>query len=579
VGGIWIAAALLTILAGIPVARQLRHHPRGLWLLFFTEMWERFSYYGMRSLLIFYLTDHFLLDDRAAQGRYSAYVALNYLLPLAGGLLGDRVLGARRAVGFGALLLVAGHCTMAIESPSVRESIVIHGQGHAVTRQTFGEQRVETLDVDGRHVPFTRNADGSLTLAAPAGALPARIAKSDYRRHVDPVGPAGEALLNLALALIVVGVGYQKANMTALVGALYAGRPDRDQGFTLYMFGINIGAFWSAVLCGWLGMEVGWWAGFGLAGIGMAAGYCAFVRYGGVLGDAGAPPAGPLLGRSQLLAYGAAVPAVALVWWLVQAFALTGLLLTAATVAIVAYLIWVARMRSSIDERRGLLVAVSLIALLLVWTMLAEQQGAALSLFTDRNTSLAIAGTHVEAAQVQAFYMGFLLILVPALAWLWARLARRGRDPLPIHKFAIGFGLQAMSYLILGLSGGLADGGSRVPLIMVVLSLLVHAASEMTLGPIGLAEVTRRAPARLLSTLAATWYLAVSWGQWLGGLISRTAASASGLPSVASLPIYLHLFLGTAAGAAAGGAATVGLAAWLKRSAAISAAPDSLRTA
>jgi len=578
-GGIWIAAALLTMLAGIPVARQLRHHPRGLWLLFFTEMWERFSYYGMRSLLIFYLTDHFLLDDRAAQGRYSAYVALNYLLPLAGGLLGDRVLGARRAVGFGALLLVAGHGTMAIESAPARERIVIHGQSHAVAHRGRGDQRVETLEVDGRAIPFTRGADGSLALAAPAGALPAHIPAGAYQRRIDPVSPAGEALLNLALALIVVGVGYQKANMTALVGALYTGRPDRDQGFTLYMFGINIGAFWSAVLCGWLGMEVGWWAGFGLAGIGMAAGYLAFVRHAGMLGEAGAPPAGPFLGRSQLLAYGAAVPAVALVWWLVQAFALTGLLLTASTVAIVAYLAWVAHARSTAEERRGLLVAVSLIALLLVWTMLAEQQGAALSLFTDRNTSLAIAGARVDAAQVQAFYMGFVLIMVPALAWLWARLARRRRDPVPIHKFAIGFGLQALSYLILGMSGPLADAGSRVPLVVVVLSLLVHAASEMTLGPIGLAEVTRRAPARLLSTLVATWYLAVSWGQWLGGLLSRTAASASGLPGSASLPLYLHLFLGTAVGAAAGGAATLGLAAWLTRSAAISAAPDSPQTA
>jgi POT family proton-dependent oligopeptide transporter len=570
---------LLTVLAGIPVARQLRHHPRGLWLLFFTEMWERFSYYGMRSLLIFYLTDHFLLDDRAAQGRYSAYVALNYLLPLAGGLLGDRVLGARRAVGFGALLLVAGHCTMAIESAPARENIVIHGQSHAVAHHGLGDRRVETLEVNGRAIPFTRDADGSLILAVRTGSLPIHIAQGAYQRHIDPVGPVGDALLNLALALIVVGVGYQKANMTALVGALYAGRPDRDQGFTLYMFGINIGAFWSAVLCGWLGMEVGWWAGFGLAGIGMVAGYLAFVRYAGLLGDAGAPREERLFTRRQLLAYAAAIPAIALVWWLVQNFALTGLLLTASTLGLAAYLLWIARARCSANERRGLLVAVLLIALALVWTAFAEQQGAALSLFTDRNTSLAIARTHVDASQVQAFYMGFLLILVPALAWLWGRLARGGHEPVPIHKFAIGFGLQAISYLILGMSGAFADAGARVPLSLVVLSLLFHAASEMTLGPVGLAEVTRRAPARLLSTLAATWYLAVSWGQWLGGLLSRTVAASDGLPGSASLPLYLHLFLGTAVGAAVGGVATLALAAWLVHPAAISAAPDNPRTA
>jgi POT family proton-dependent oligopeptide transporter len=267
------------------------------------------------------------------------------------------------------------------------------------------------------------------------------------------------------------------------------------------------------------------------------------------------------------------------VWWLVQDFALTGVLLTVATLGLAAYLGWVARVQSTVEERRGLLISVLLIALALVWTAFAEQQGAALSLFTDRNTSLAIAGTRIDAAQVQAFYMGFLLALVPALAWLWERLARRGRDPVPVRKFAIGFGLQALSYLILGLSGAFADAGSRVPLILVVVSLLFHAASEMTIGPAGLAEVTRRAPARLLSTLAATWYLAVSWGQWLGGFISRAAASAGGLPSSASLPIYLHLFLGTAAGAAVGAVVTLMLAAWLGRPSATSPAPDSLRTA
>src|SRR5689334_18568690 len=112
---VFLAGIVITVATAIPVLLQLRNHPRGLFILFFAEMWERFSYYGMRGLLIFFLTQHFLFDDKAAQGQYGAYTSLVYLLPLVGGFLADRFLGARKAVAFGALLLVAGHAGMAFE--------------------------------------------------------------------------------------------------------------------------------------------------------------------------------------------------------------------------------------------------------------------------------------------------------------------------------------------------------------------------------------------------------------------------------------------------------------------------------
>src|SRR5581483_6451504 len=115
-----VAGVVITILTGIPVYLQLRQHPRGLSVLFFAEMWERFSYYGMRGLLIFYLTEHLLFADRRAQAQYASYTTLVYLVPLVGGYLADRYLGARKAIAFGALLLVAGHFTMAIEAPPAR---------------------------------------------------------------------------------------------------------------------------------------------------------------------------------------------------------------------------------------------------------------------------------------------------------------------------------------------------------------------------------------------------------------------------------------------------------------------------
>src|SRR6201986_1540042 len=125
-----LAGLLITFATLIPVAMQLRSHPRGLFILFFAEMWERFSYYGMRGLLIFFLTQHFLFDDKAAQGQYGAYTSLVYLLPLIGGFVADRWLGTRKAIAFGALLLVAGHLTMAVEAKPAVQVLTYNGASY-----------------------------------------------------------------------------------------------------------------------------------------------------------------------------------------------------------------------------------------------------------------------------------------------------------------------------------------------------------------------------------------------------------------------------------------------------------------
>src|SRR5271170_4609151 len=174
-----VAGVVITILTGIPVYLQLRQHPRGLSVLFFAEMWERFSYYGMRGILIFYLTEHFLFDDAFAQGQYAAYTTLVYLLPLVGGFVADRWLGSRKAIAFGALLLVAGHFTMAFEGPAATETLTY--QGHAYSYRLTGR-------MDDRHVCLLVGTgcyevgsapDGGLAIKAlPAAApLPPVLAK------------------------------------------------------------------------------------------------------------------------------------------------------------------------------------------------------------------------------------------------------------------------------------------------------------------------------------------------------------------------------------------------------------------
>src|SRR3984957_10944357 len=138
-----VAGVVITVLTGIPVFLQLRRHPRGLAVLFFAEMWERFSFYGMRGLLIFYLTEHFLFDDKFAQGQYAAYTTLVYLLPLVGGFVADRWLGSRKAIAFGALLLVAGHFTMAFEGPAATETLTY--QGHTYAYKLDGRMQDRTV--------------------------------------------------------------------------------------------------------------------------------------------------------------------------------------------------------------------------------------------------------------------------------------------------------------------------------------------------------------------------------------------------------------------------------------------------
>src|SRR5579862_3240936 len=159
-----VAGILITVLTGIPVFLQLRQHPRGLAVLFFAEMWERFSYYGMRGLLVFYLTEHFLFDDTFANGQYAAYTTLVYLLPLVGGFVADRWLGSRKAIAFGALLLVAGHFTMALEGPPAAEALTYQGATYAYRLDGRMDDRKVCLEVGSGCYAVTAAADGGLAI-------------------------------------------------------------------------------------------------------------------------------------------------------------------------------------------------------------------------------------------------------------------------------------------------------------------------------------------------------------------------------------------------------------------------------
>jgi POT family proton-dependent oligopeptide transporter len=352
-----------------------------------------------------------------------------------------------------------------------------------------------------------------------------------------------------------MGVGFLKPNISSIVGQLYPDSdPRRDSGFTLYYYGINLGAFWAAILCGLLGQTVGWWAGFGLAGVGMLAGYLVFVWGKPLLEGKGEPPAPevlkqPLIGpiNKETGLYLACIPSLFLVWLLVQSNALVGGLLIAASVAILAFFAWNIATKCTREEGQRIILALILIAASVVFWTLFEQAGSSLNLFAERNTNLTIAGDMtMTASQTQSFNSGFILLLAPVFAGLWAWLGSRGLDPDPVMKFALALVQVGLSFLILVFGAQFVDDQFRIPLFFLAFAYLVQTTGELMLSPVGLSWMTKLSTASLLSTLMATWFLSSSWAQWLGGFVAGFAAvdtvAGQVLDPAKALQTYLGVF-------------------------------------
>lgn len=561
-----VLGVLITLITGAPVLYQLlKSHPRGLIILFFAEMWERFSYYGMRGILTFYLTQHLLFDDDTSGSQYGSYTSLVYLLPLIGGILADRYLGTRKAIAFGALLLVAGHATMAFEGRCAEQMLTYEGKTYTFAAEgRVSGRRVRVL-VDGQPYEFERSKDGQFHIKdLPQGAsLPATLPKDSYKLSVSE-DLMGKNAFYLAISLIIMGVGFLKPNISTIVGQLYAqGDPRRDSGFTLYYYGINLGAFWASVLCAYLAEKVGWWAGFGLAGVGMAAGFVVFVLGKKLLEGRGEPPsverlkepvAGPL--NREWLIYILAVLGVAPVWFLVQHNNLVGWGLLICGVLCAAYITWFLIVRCTKVERERMILAVVLTAGSVVFFTLFEQAGSSLNLFADRSVDLHVTSgatsflgmpvgteeqlaaadirpagwwswidTEISAAQTQSFNAGFILIFAPLFAALWASLGRRNLDPNPVLKFGLALIQLGIGFLVLVWGQGMADASFRLPMMLLGLLYMLHTTGELFLSPVGLSEITKLAVPEIVSFMMAIWFFASAVAQYLGGIIAGFAGT------------------------------------------------------
>ena len=602
------ASVLITLLTCIPVAWQLRGHPRGLYVLFFAEMWERFAFYGMRALLVLYLTKHFLFSDAEAGGQYGAFLSLTYLLPLVGGILADRYLGTRKAVAFGALLLVCGQLTMAVQGKPATQMLDYRGASYAFQPGSHGAE--PRLKVGAGSYAYGPAPGGGLAIKGlPAGApLPSVLPKGDFKLSVAGRSPLYLNFMYFALSLIIMGVSFLKANISSTVGQLY-GRTDprRDTGFTLYYFGINLGSFWASVLCGYLGENVGWWAGFGLGGLGMLAGFVVFVLGRGWLEGRGEPPdpvklARPVIGpiNRETIIYLGGLLGAGLVFVLVRHDAAVGWLLGLGSVGVLAYVgRYIVREAGRVERQRLLLAFVLIVGSIVFWTLF-EQAGSSLQIYADRNVRLDLiphpftlrlfgkelffgtrdmlaaappASGHrvwidmsLASTQTQAFNPGFVLIFAPVFAALWSRLGRR--DPDPMVKFGLALLQVGVAFLVLVWSARFADGAFRTPLVFIAASYFLQSTGELCLSPVGMSQITRLSPFVLVSTMMAMWFMGISWAEWIAGAVAQLAGSETiagqVLDPARALATSAHVFAVIGWIAVAVGVVFLALSPWLK---------------
>jgi len=559
-------------------------HPTGLFMLFFAEMWERFSYYGMRALLVLYIIKGFLSrSDGEAYAIYGAYAGMVYATPFIGGMLADKVLGSRRAVILGGVLMAAGHLLMTLES----------------------------------EIPFFG-----------------------------------------ALALLIVGNGFFKPNISTIVGSLYPdGSPKKDAGFTIFYIGINLGAAAAPLICGYVGETYGWHYGFGLATIGMlvglavfvmpskltrivifltavlsglgmiytqldksiyelgamgfvalflmAAGVVAFLAIGkGGLPEGAGEPADPeaphrkVMGiQAQHLIYIGSFLVVPVIAGLMLMDGQFGEITTVPVLGIELRLIgivmllvgglgfgaivWETVKATRIEAQRMVVVMVLMFFSMLFWAFF-EQAGSSINLFTDRNVDrvfeteivsadqvgqtipvdvtqelngrtmgdktitmadidawkednkasvdwpvseddvgMGTAGSEVATSAFQAANPVYIMIFGLVFSALWTFLGKRGWEPSTPVKFAMGIGQLALGFAALWYGAAACNAFGIVSMSYLMVAYLLITTGELCLSPVGLSMVTKLSPKRIVSMVMGAWFLATAFSNYLSAIIAQ----------------------------------------------------------
>ncbi len=464
--------------------------PRGLATLFFTEMWERFTYYGMRTVLVLFLvaavsSGGFGIDDKTATAIYGMYTAGVYLAALPGGWIADRLLGARQAVLFGGIFIALGNGLLAASS-------------------------------------------------APRGFY-------------------------LGLIVIIVGVGLLKPNVSAMVADLYPeGGARLDAGFTVFYMGINVGATLGPIVTSAAQDYIGPRAGFGAAGLFMALGVIQYQYTRRHLGDAGKLLA-PEPGRERRKPWAQLMIGVAVAVLLIAACAsgvipLDPLRLARTITAAIAgvsllyfiYLLFGAGLDAE-ERRRASVIGVLFIGSALFWAGY-EQAGSSLNLFAERYTDRMLGSTHflIPTGWFQSLNPAFIIIFAPLVAWLWVALAKRHLNPSAPAKFAIGLIVMGSGFLVMAAAATIVAHGSKVLPTWLFFTYLLHTLGELALSPVGLSYTTKLAPKRLVGQAMGLWFLSLSLGNLLAGLIAGEfdAHNLAAMPGQYLRIVYFSVGLG-----------------------------------
>jgi POT family proton-dependent oligopeptide transporter len=466
-------------------------HPPGLYVLFGAEMWERFSYYGMRALLVLYLTKRLNFTRADALNIYATYTGLVYLTPLLGGYLADKYLGQRKAILVGGMLMAMGHFAMAFEP-----------------------------------------------------------------------------ILYLALGLIILGNGFFKPNISTMVGQLYPqGDPRRDGAYTIFYMGINLGAFFSPLVCGTLGEKVGWHYGFGAAGVGMVFGLINFASFQRRLGDQGYPPGRETLGERRLLpvdwvhvvllsllglgvVYAAITPSATIAkmgpagsgwmfvlgYWVVLALAFVPVTALVArggratavgavpeTSVIEAAPAENAREKEDSNapftvaewERIAVILIVAIFSI--VFWMGFEQAGGTLTLFADQKTDRVVLGRAFPASWYQSVNPLLIFILAPLFSMLWTTLDRTRFRLTSTAKMGVGLLMLGLGFVVMAEAEHVSSATGKAGPQWLAVVYFLFTVGELCLSPIGLSLVNKLAPARVASLMMAIWFLSTAIANYLAG--------------------------------------------------------------
>jgi POT family proton-dependent oligopeptide transporter len=462
-------------------------HPKGLYVLFVTEMWERFSYYGMRALFVLFMTKALLFDKSFGSEIYGSYTGLVYLTPLIGGYMADRYWGNRKSIIIGGILMAIGQFFMFLAG-------------------TFYTQ------VDQIHFVILEN-----NFVLP-GMAP--------------------LIMYIGLGFLIFGNGFFKPNISTMVGQLYPEGDKRvDSAFTIFYMGINLGAFIAPLLCGYLGdtgnpADFRW--GFLAACFGMILSLILFIslknkyivtpegvqigeKPNNVRQEKKEDASVPVSSKSMII-WGAIFAGMFVTFFKFAEMDIIGSFIFSLTIAAPGFIISDPTL-SKVEKERIWVIYIVAFFVIFFWSAF-EQAGASLTYFAEEQTNRTVMNKIIPASYFQSINAIAIVIFAPIFVWLWGILGKRNMEPASPYKQSVGLFLLAIGYLVIAFGVKDLQPGVKVSMMWLISLYTIHTLGELCLSPIGLSMVNKLAPVKFASLLMGVWFLSTSAANKFAGTLS-----------------------------------------------------------